>query len=192
MSLWLLVPGLAANLRDRSSPLTQNVGPLRTPEEPLIITMANPEKRILIVDDEPDHRALLKLLLEVWALDVVVAEASHGQAAVAQTQQWRPQVILMDLLMPHMDGYEAIRQIRTLETMHRASTSAVRPLDPRISIIAVSADVFLGGRSRAFAAGCDDFIAKPYSPEAMYAILQPALTDRDRPFQSAGDLICAA
>jgi CheY-like chemotaxis protein len=155
--------------------------------------MANPKKRILIVDDEPDHRDLLKLLLlDVWALDVVVAEASHGQAAVEQTQQWHPQVILMDLLMPYLDGYEAIRQIRALETMQMASAETVQPLAPRVSIIAVSAAVLMGGRSRALAAGCDDFIAKPYSPEAMYAILQPALANRHRPLQPAGDLLCAA
>ena len=110
--------------------------------------MANPKKRILIVDDEPDHRDLLKLLLlDVWALDVVVAEASHGQAAVEQTQQWHPQVILMDLLMPYLDGYEAIRQIRALETMQMASAETVQPLAPRISIIAVSAAGLMGGRS---------------------------------------------
>jgi CheY-like chemotaxis protein len=152
--------------------------------------MANAKKRILIVDDEPDHRALLKLLLlDVWTLDVAIAEASHGQAAVVQTQQWHPQVILMDLLMAPMDGYEATQQIRTLETIQMASATTVQPPAPRISIIAVSADVLRGGQSRALAAGCDDFIAKPYRSEAMYSILQKALTGCDRSLQPAGDLI---
>jgi CheY-like chemotaxis protein len=155
--------------------------------------MANPKKRILIVDDEPDHRDLLKLLLlDVWTLDVVVAEASHCQAAVMQAQQWHPQVILMDLLMPQMDGYEAIRQIRALETMQMASAETVQPLAPRISIIAVSAAVFMGGRSRALAAGCDDFIAKPYSSETLYSILQKCLATSDNQLQPAGDLLCVA
>jgi CheY-like chemotaxis protein len=152
--------------------------------------MANPKKRILIVDDEPDHRDLLKLLLlDVWALDVVIAEASHGQAAVMQAQHCHPQVILMDLLMPQMDGYEATRQIRALETMGMASAETGEPMAPRISIIVVSAAVFMGGAAHAFAAGCDDFIAKPYSPEAMYSILQKALATSDRPLQSAGNLL---
>lgn len=155
--------------------------------------MANPKKRILLVDDEPDHRALLKLLLlDVWALDVAIAEASHGQAAVMQTQQWHPHIILMDLLMAPMDGYEAIRQIRALEALQTASNPTVQPPAPKISIIAVSADVFRGGRSRALAVGCDDFIAKPYSAEAMYSTLQKALAGCDRPLQSAGDLLCVA
>jgi CheY-like chemotaxis protein len=94
--------------------------------------------------------------------------------------------------MAPMDGYEAIRQIRALEAMQMASTTTAQPLAPRISIIAVSADVFRGGRSRALAAGCDDFIAKPYSPETMYSILQPALAKGDRSLQPANNLLCTA
>jgi CheY-like chemotaxis protein len=155
--------------------------------------MANPKKRILIVDDETDHRDLLKLLLlDLWALDVVVAEASHGQSAVLQTQQWHPHIIVMDLLMPHMDGYEAIRRIRTLETMQMVSATTVQPCVPKISIIALSADVCMGGRSRALAAGCDNFIAKPYSLEEMYFVLHKALAGCDHQPQPASDLLCVA
>lgn len=121
--------------------------------------MMNACKRVLLVDDEPSHRFLLRLLfLDLWSLNVVISEASNGEEAVLLTQQWQPHLILMDLKMPQMDGYEAIRQIRTLE---RTQATGVSPTYT-IQIIATTAAVSEVDRSRAFAAGCNDFVCKPY------------------------------
>jgi CheY-like chemotaxis protein len=148
--------------------------------------------RILIVDDEADHRYLLKTLLsEVWSLEVSFAEASDGREALEQTRQWRPHLIFMDLLMPQMNGYEAIRRIRELgqdtfadvNKANRGSKIHSPDVDySQIWIVALTADVLADSRSRAYSAGCHAFVTKPYSADQLYAAVQPILSGSwDRP-----------
>jgi len=106
---------------------------------------------ILVVEDSPDIRALMKLLLE--AEGHRVALAGDGQAAIAATSRERPDLILMDLSLPVLSGWEAARQIKA---------------DPSIAatpILAVTAHAMHGDRERALAAGCDGFIPKPIDEE---------------------------
>jgi CheY-like chemotaxis protein len=72
-------------------------------------------QHVLIIDDEPDHRLILRLLLnKLWLPGLLFVEACDGKDAVFLAQQWQPDVILISLKLPEMDGLEAIRQIRAL------------------------------------------------------------------------------
>ena len=110
--------------------------------------------RILIAEDSPDIRALIQMLLEAAGHDVIAV--NDGRAAVAQAREARPDLILMDLSLPILSGWEATRQIR------------VDPSGAGIPILAVTAHAMQGDRERALAAGCDGFIPKPIN-EATFA-----------------------
>ena len=107
--------------------------------------------RILIAEDSPDIRALIQMLLEAEGHRVTAVE--DGRAAVATAREERPELILMDLSLPILSGWEATRQIRT------------DPATASIPILAVTAHAMHGDRERALAAGCDGFIAKPISED---------------------------
>jgi CheY-like chemotaxis protein len=117
--------------------------------------------RILIVDDEPDHRLLLHTILsELISSRLDLAEAENGQEALELFQTWHPNLILMDLWMPQMNGEFAIRQIRSLENQ-KGQASSPSPYHQPTRILAVTAATFECDRTLAFDAGCDDFICKP-------------------------------
>lgn len=100
---------------------------------------------ILVAEDHPDSRDALSSLLEAVGYDVHVAV--DGRDAVARALEVRPDLVLMDMMMPVMDGLEATRSLRS----HRDFD--------RIPILALTA--MEGARERALAAGCDDFVTKP-------------------------------
>jgi len=104
-------------------------------------------QRLLIVDDDPNNRDWLNKLLT--SLGFLVREAENGQTAVGIWEEWRPQLILMDIRMPVMDGLEATRRIR-------ASKAGDTPV-----IIAVSASALDEDRTRVIDCGVDDFVSKP-------------------------------
>lgn len=107
------------------------------------------EKRILIVEDNEDNRqVLIYRLRKIRPFDIV--EATNGVEALDALRRMTPDLILMDLRMPGMDGWEATRRIRSLD-----GTSG------RIPIVAVTAQAMSADRQRALDAGCDDFLAKP-------------------------------
>jgi CheY-like chemotaxis protein/anti-sigma regulatory factor (Ser/Thr protein kinase) len=112
------------------------------------------ECRVLVVDDETENSALLERLLQ--GAGFVLRVATDGAQAVETFREWRPQFIWMDLRMHVMDGFEAVRQIRGMEGGRE------------VKIAAVTASVFAGERSDVLAAGFDDFIRKPYRPEAIF------------------------
>jgi DNA-binding response OmpR family regulator/two-component sensor histidine kinase len=107
--------------------------------------------KILIAEDSPDIRALIQMLLETEGHRVIAV--ADGRAAVAAAREERPELILMDLSLPIISGWEAARQIRT------------DPATASIPILAVTAHAMHGDRERALAAGCDGFIAKPISED---------------------------
>ncbi|MEO1402374.1 MAG: ATP-binding protein [Cyanobacteria bacterium J06635_1] len=116
------------------------------------IAANQPDYRILVVDDQPDNRAVLCQLLTQVGL--TVREADNGQAAVDSFKAWHPHLIWMDMRMPVMDGYEATRQIRAMMMGEKLSFSPI--------IIALTASVFEEKREQVLAAGCNDFVRKPF------------------------------
>ena len=115
-------------------------------------------KRILVVEDQADLRGILRDLLEGSGYDV--AEAADGRDGVAKAKSGRPDLILMDIQHPILDGYETTRQIRT---------------DPNLKatpIIAVSSYAMKGDEERARASGCNHYVTKPYSPIQLVRIIQ--------------------
>ena len=106
-----------------------------------------PACRALVVDDQPENLQLLTLLLAPVGFEI--RTAVDGAEAVAQCQEWAPHLVLMDLRMPGMDGYEATRRLRAAH-------------GTTVKIIALSAGVFIEDRQRAVAEGADAFLAKPF------------------------------
>jgi two-component system cell cycle response regulator DivK len=104
--------------------------------------------KILCVEDNEDNVALLATWLELEG-DIEVIVATDGAQGVQLAAQHAPDLVLMDLFLPVIDGYEAIRRIR--------ANAGSR----RIPIIALSAHTMAEDRDRAVAAGCDDFESKP-------------------------------
>jgi CheY-like chemotaxis protein len=114
--------------------------------------------RILVVDDNPDNRQILRYLLEPTGADIEVAgdgaEALQVlDVAIAMDQAFT--LILLDMQMPVMDGYETIRAIRNKNLTCR--------------VVAVTAFATTGDREKCLAAGCDDYLTKPVEPAALYA-----------------------
>src|SRR5581483_7368122 len=105
-------------------------------------------RRILVVDDFPDGRELLAEYLRFRGFDVI--EATSGDEAIALTQRLRPDVVLMDLGMPHVDGWEATRRLKG------------DPATANTLIVAVTAHALTTEMDAALAAGCDAVVAKPY------------------------------
>jgi two-component system cell cycle response regulator DivK len=104
-------------------------------------------KRILVVEDQEDDRQIIRDML---------AGTGYAITEVAVAKE-RPDLILMDIQLPSMDGYEAMRRIRT------------DPALLSIPIIAVTSYAPNGEEQKARAAGCDDFVPKPYSPRQLLA-----------------------
>jgi PAS domain S-box-containing protein len=122
-----------------------------------------PVYRLLIVEDQLNSRNLaVKLLNKVG---FTVCEATNGEEAIALWQSWQPDLILMDMQMPILSGYEATQQIRALEAGRITSQS-----QPTV-IIATTASAFEEQRLQILEAGCNDVIHKPYKVEELYAIV---------------------
>lgn len=109
--------------------------------------------RALVIEDHPILGQLLKDLLLVIGYEVRLT--TTGQAAIEQWQRWQPHIILVDLLLPDLDGYEVTRYIRQTQ----------RSFSP--TIVAISAHGFKQSRDSAIAAGCDDFVSKPFMIETL-------------------------
>ena len=110
-------------------------------------------KRILVVDDQPDNRQIIRDMLA--PTDYEITEAENGELALAAVAKQRPDLILMDIQLPIMDGYTATSRIKSDPTLRS------------IPIIAVTSYVLSGEEKKARAAGCDDYVPKPYSPRQL-------------------------
>ncbi|MEG4987472.1 response regulator [Microcoleus sp. BR0-C5] len=122
--------------------------------------------RILIVDDREDNRQLLVKMLS--PLGFGVEQATNGQEAIEMWENWHPHLILMDVRMPVMDGYEATKQIkakikqREQEKQGKGEMNISHPDSPIPKIIALTASTIEGRQAFALLVGCDDFISKPF------------------------------
>jgi two-component system cell cycle response regulator DivK len=118
-------------------------------------------KRVLVVEDQEDNRRIIRDLLS--ATDYEVVEAEDGPDALAAVAKQPPDLILMDIQLPTMDGYETTRRLKA------------DPTSSSIPIIAVTSYALSGDEEKARAAGCDDFIPKPYSPRQLLAKIRQYL-----------------
>ena len=112
-------------------------------------------KRILVIEDQEDNRRILRDLLTNAGYELI--EAVTGEEGVSMAAAQRPDLILMDIQLPQMDGYEATRQIKA------------NPDLQGIPIIAVTSYALSGDDVKAREAGCDDYVTKPFSPRALLA-----------------------
>jgi two-component system, cell cycle response regulator DivK len=112
-------------------------------------------KRILVVEDQEDNRRILRDLLTSAGYQLL--EANDGAQGIAVAEAHRPDLILMDVQMPILDGYEATRRIKA------------NPELSAIPIIIVTSYALSGDEDKARAAGCDAYMAKPYSPRQLLA-----------------------
>ena len=107
-------------------------------------------KRILVVEDQEDNRRILRDLLTSVGFELI--EAVTGKEGVTMAETHRPDLILMDIQLPGIDGYEATRRIKA------------NPALRSIPIIAVTSFALSGDDVKAFEAGCDGYVTKPFSP----------------------------
>jgi len=121
-------------------------------------------KHILVVEDQEDNRQILRDLLTDAGYQMT--EAVNGEEALAEVAKQRPDLILMDIQLPIMDGYEATRRIR------------INPDLKSVPIIAVTSYALAGDESKALAAGCDAYVTKPFSPRQLLAKIKEYLPDR--------------
>ena len=112
-------------------------------------------KRILVVEDQPDNMQILRDLLTNAGYEMI--EAQDGGEGVRVAAAERPDLILMDIQLPILDGYEATRRIKA------------NPALRAIPIIVVTSYALSGDEDKAPAAGCDDYVPKPYSPRVLLA-----------------------
>jgi two-component system, cell cycle response regulator DivK len=121
------------------------------------------KQHILVVDDSEDMRDLIQRLLERAGYRVVVAE--DGQASLTQAKRHHPDLILMDLSLPDMDGWEAVRHLRKMPEFRTTP------------IIAVTAHVSPQEEERAMAAGCTAHLGKPFDTRALLQSIARLLKD---------------
>jgi two-component system sensor histidine kinase/response regulator len=117
--------------------------------------------RVLVVEDKLESRTLLVRLLTFIGFEV--QEAIDGEEATRLAETWRPDLILMDMRMPVMDGYEATQRIKAT------------PEGKKIIVIATTASVFEHEQDKVFAAGCDDLLTKPFRESKLFEKLEKHL-----------------
>lgn len=120
-------------------------------------------QRILVVEDQPDNMQIMCDLLVSAGFDVV--EARSGDQGITKAEGERPDLILMDIQLPGMDGYEATRQIKG------------NPDLSHIPIIVVTSYALSGDENKARQAGCDAYVSKPVSPRQLLATIRKYLPD---------------
>jgi two-component system cell cycle response regulator DivK len=118
-------------------------------------------KRILVIEDTEDNRQIVRDLLESAGYELV--EALDGLEGVAAAEREHPDLILMDIQLPGIDGYEATRRIRAIPSL------------ATVPIIAVTSYALSGDEAKTRAAGCDGYVAKPFSPRQLLAKIREFL-----------------
>jgi two-component system cell cycle response regulator DivK len=119
------------------------------------------EKRILVIEDHEENRRLLRDLLTSFGYELI--EAVTGEEGLTLAEAQVPDLILMDIQLPGIDGYEVTRRIK--------ANAALR----HILIIAVTSYALSGDDVKAAAAGCDAYVTKPFDPAELLAKIQEFL-----------------
>ncbi|HMB33501.1 MAG TPA: response regulator [Methylomirabilota bacterium] len=119
-------------------------------------------KRVLVIEDHEENRRIIRLLLGSAGIDMI--EAVTGEEGVAKAEGERPDLILMDIQLPGLDGYEATRRIK--------GNPALR----HIPIIVVTSYALSGDDVKAFEAGCDAYVTKPFVPRELLAKVREFLS----------------
>jgi two-component system cell cycle response regulator DivK len=120
-------------------------------------------KVILVIEDQEDNRRIMRDLLTSANYDII--EAVTGEEGVRSAETNRPDLILMDIQLPDFDGYEATKRIKAI------------PALSSIPIIAVTSYALSGDDIKAFEAGCDAYVSKPFSPRALLKKIQEFFPD---------------
>lgn len=118
-------------------------------------------KAILVIEDHEDNRRIIRDLLTSAGYEII--EAKSAGEGVTAAEKHRPGLILMDIQLPDFDGYEATRRIKA------------NPSLCQIPIIAVTSYALSGDEVKAFEAGCDAYVTKPFSPRALLAKIREFL-----------------
>lgn len=118
-------------------------------------------KAILVIEDHEDNRRIIRDLLTSAGYEII--ETKSAEAGVTAAEKHHPDLILMDIQLPDFDGYEATRRIKA------------NPSLCQIPIIAVTSYALSGDEVKAFEAGCDAYVTKPYSPRALLAKIREFL-----------------
>src|SRR3974377_779352 len=134
---------------------------VHTPDHRRAAGGAGMSKRILVVEDQPDNRQIIRDMLA--PTDYEIIEAEDGEQALVAIAKKRPDLILMDIQLPIMDGYTATSRIKADPTLRS------------IPIIAVTSYALNGEEKKARAAGCDDYVPKPFSPRQLLAKIRQYL-----------------
>ncbi|HID99934.1 MAG TPA: response regulator [Thiotrichaceae bacterium] len=129
--------------------------------KPIIRGFQGRTQKILIVDDKMENCTVLRKLLTPLGFDI--AEVSNGQEALDKAHEWQPDLILMDLIMPVLDGYEATRRIRKIPALQE------------VIVIAVSASAFSHDLEKGMEAGCNVCLTKPINVDRLFECLQTHL-----------------
>lgn len=128
------------------------------PEKPRLVGFVGRRRKLLLVDDNEANRAMLDRMLSRLGFDI--AQATDGQDCLHKALEFRPDLILMDLLMPVMDGWEATRRLRQLPELKDAV------------ILALSASVYETTKQESLLAGCDNFLTKPIETSELLELLR--------------------
>ncbi len=120
------------------------------------------KRRILVVEDQNDSRRIMRDLLGSAGYEVL--EARTGIDAVHMAEAERPDLILMDLQLPVIDGLEATRRIKAIEGLRNTP------------VVAVTSYALSGDNEKAMAAGCDSYFSKPVSPRTLLAKINTILS----------------
>jgi CheY-like chemotaxis protein len=122
---------------------------------------ARPQQSILLVEDFDDTRLMMKLWLIKKGYQVI--EAEDGEEAIALAEQKHPDLIIMDLMLPGVNGLDATRRIREYQSLQQT---------PIVAVSAYGADQF---RDKAIDAGCDEYVSTPFEPNALGELIKRLL-----------------
>lgn len=114
--------------------------------------------RVLVVDDNSMNR---EIITEVLGEQYIIIEADDGHTAMQLAQRYRPRIVLLDVMLPELDGYEVCRSLRRMPTMASAR------------IIMVTAKAMPSERARGLEAGADAYISKPFDDSELLAAIRP-------------------
>jgi two-component system cell cycle response regulator DivK len=123
-------------------------------------------KKILIVEDNEKNRILVRDILQHFGYETI--EAINGEEGIRMTQEHKPDLILMDMQMPVMDGFKAIKALRA------------DPGTEKIKIIAVTSFSMKGDREKAIEAGADDYLSKPINTRNLIKVVRRILGEEEK------------